>query len=106
MSRVDAARRQHPWLARSKHGLVLTDLAAMRELLGRDDSLRPPYEGIVKTLGLENTPWGRFTAEQMISLPPQQHRRLRDTFALKFTPRNANLMRPLMGATISRLLDE
>jgi cytochrome P450 len=105
-SYFNEARERHPWLATSKFGLVITDLIAMRDLLGRDGSLRPPYEGIVKTLGLENTPWGRFTAEQMISLPKEQHRRLRDTFALKFTPRNANLMRPVMHATISRMLDE
>jgi cytochrome P450 len=101
----EEARQKHPWLATSKFGLVITQYAAMRELLGRDDKLRPPYEGIVEVLGLQGTPWGRFTQEQLISLPPEQHRFLRDTFAAKFTPRNANQLRPMMRATISKLLD-
>jgi len=104
-SRFEEARHKHPWLAWSKFGLVITQYQAMRDLLGRDDKLRPPYEGIVEVLGLEGTPWGRFTQEQLIALPADQHRFLRDTFAAKFTPRFANQLRPMMRATVSRLLD-
>jgi cytochrome P450 len=104
--RFAEARRHHPWLARSKLGVVITEYAAMRELFGRDDQLRPPYEDVVGLLGMEGTPWGRFTQEQLISLPVDQHRFLRDTFAAKFTPRNANQLRPLMRDTLGRLLDE
>lgn len=101
------ARSQHPWLARwNPFGYVVTDYAAMRDLAGRDDVLRPPYAGIVDELGQQGTPWGRFTREQMISLPPEQHRLLRNTFAAKFTPRNANLLRPMIRSTIRRLLDD
>lgn len=100
------AKATHPWLATSKFGHVVHDYQAMRELLGRDDVMRPPYEGIVELLGLEGTPWGRFTSEQMISLPPDKHRFLRHTFAAQFTPRNAAQLRPMMRATVSRLLDE
>jgi cytochrome P450 len=102
----DAARASHPWLANSKFGLVITEYRAMRELLGRDDKLRPPYEGVVEMLGLQGTPWGRFTSEQMISLPVDKHRFIRDTFAVKFTPRYANQLRPMIRATIGKLLDE
>ena len=100
------ARNKHPWLAASKFGLVIHEFSAMRELLGQDDKLRPPYGGIVEKLGLQGTPWGRFTEEQMISLPVEQHRQLRGTFAPKFTPRAANHLRPMMRETISRLLDD
>ncbi len=106
LPRFAAAREQHPWLATSSLGLVITEHKAMRELFGRDDALRPPYKDVVGLLGQEGTPWGRFTEEQLISLPVDQHKFLRDTFAAKFTPRNANQMRPLMQATISQLLDE
>jgi cytochrome P450 len=99
-------KKQHPWLATSKFGLVVHDFTAMRELLGKDDVMRPPYEGIVEMLGLQGTPWGRFTSEQMISLPPDKHRFLRDTFAAKFTPRNATQLRPMMRDTVTRLLDQ
>ncbi len=106
LPRFAEARKQHPWLATSSLGLVITEHKAMRELFGRDDELRPPYKDVVALLGQEGTTWGRFTEEQLISLPVDQHKFLRDTFAAKFTPRNANQMRPLMQATISKLLDE
>src|SRR5438105_2757303 len=100
------ARERHPWLARSDIGLFVHEFTAIRELLGQDDKLRPAYDGIVEQLGVHGTPWGRFTEEQMISLPAEQHRVLRDAFAAKFTPRFANQLRPMMQATITRLLDE
>jgi cytochrome P450 len=100
------ARKKHPFLARTDLGIVVTEYQAMRDLFGRDEELRPPYADVVKVLGVENTPWGDFTERQMISLPVETHRFLRDTFAAKFTPRNANELRPLMRATISRLLDQ
>ncbi len=100
------ARAQHPFLARTDLGVVITEYQAMRDLFGRDDELRPPYADVVKVLGQEDTPWGDFTQRQMISLPVETHRFLRDTFAAKFTPRNANELRPLMRENISRLLDE
>ena len=103
---VAEARKKHPWLATSKFGFVVHEYSAMRELLGQDDKMRPPYGGIVEKLGLQGTPWGRFTEEQMISLPPAQHRLLRDTFVPKFTPRSATQLRPMMKDTITRLLDE
>lgn len=100
------ARQKHPWLASCKFGLVVHQYTAIRELLSQDDKLRPTYGEIVEQLGLKGTPWGRFTEEQMISLPPEQHRLLRTTFAAKFTPRYANQLRPMMRETITCLLDE
>src|SRR5579871_992085 len=103
----ERARGVHPWLAKwDEFGFVITEYAAMRELFGRDDQLRPPYADVVDRLGQQGTPWGRFTREQMISLPVDQHQLLRTTFAAKFTPRNANTLRPMMRATIARLLDD
>ncbi|MDE8651409.1 cytochrome P450 [Novosphingobium album (ex Liu et al. 2023)] len=103
----EKARQRHPWLARwDEFGYVVHEYAAMRELFRQDDKLRPPYAGIVEELGQVGTPWGRFTQEQMIALPPDQHKLLRTTFAAKFTPRNANQLRPMMRATVARLLDD
>lgn len=104
---IAAARAKHPWLAKWEgYGYVVHEYAAMRELFGRDDQLRPPYADVVGVLGQEGTPWGRFTQEQMIALPADQHRKLRDTFAAKFTPRFANQLRPMICDTVTRLLDE
>jgi len=102
----EMAREKHPWLAKWEgFGYVIHSYSAMRELFQRDE-LRPPYADVVKQLGQEGTPWGRFTEEQMIALPPKEHKLLRDTFAAKFTPRFANQLRPMMRETISELLDE
>jgi cytochrome P450 len=103
---VAQARAEHPWIARSDIGYFVHEYAAIRELLGQDEKFRPAYDGIVDQLGAHGTPWGRFTEQQLISLPVEQHRLLRDTFAAKFTPRYANRMRGMMQGTIKRLLDE
>ncbi len=100
------AKKVHPWLATSKFGLVIHDYTAMNEIFRMEDKLRVPYGGIVEMLGLQGTPWGRFTEEQMIALPPEQHTLLRQTFAAKFTPRWANQLRPIMRETVSKLLDQ
>src|SRR3954451_3993395 len=100
------ARERHPWLAQSNIGLLIHEYTAIRELLGQDDKFIPAYEGIVEVLGAHGTPWGRFTEQQLVSMPADQHRLLRDVFAAKFTPRFANQLRPMMQQTIKRLLDE
>jgi cytochrome P450 len=100
------ARKKHPWLAKSGIGLLIHEYTAIRDLLGRDDEFLPAYEGIVEVLGAHGTPWGRFTEEQLISLPDDQHRLLRNLFAAKFTPRFANQLRPMMRTRIRLLLDE
>ena len=100
------AKRQNPWIAASDIGYWVHDYTAIRELLSQDDKLRPAYDGIVEIMGAHGTPWGRFTEEQLISLPTEQHKMLRTTFATKFTPRFANQLRPMMQATITRMLDE
>jgi cytochrome P450 len=107
MRYVAEARARNPWIARSDIGYFVHEYAAIRELLqGQEDKLRPAYDGIVEQFGAHGTPWGRFTEEQLISLPDETHKLLRDAFAAKFTPRYANQMRPMMQASIRRLLDE
>jgi len=100
------AKQRHPWIAATDIGYFIHEYAAIREMLLLEDKLRPAYDGIVEQLGVHGTPWGRFTEEQMISLPKDRHKALRDTFAAKFTPRFANQLRPMMCRTISDLLDE
>ncbi|RYE62125.1 MAG: cytochrome P450 [Oxalobacteraceae bacterium] len=103
---VREAKLQHPWLATSSIGLLIHDYTAIRDLLGDDKKFRPAYDGIVEQLGAQGTPWGRFTEEQLVSAPSDQHQLLRGIFAGKFTPRFANQLRPMMRARITRLLDE
>src|ERR1700757_1873748 len=103
---VEEARRVHPWIARCENGYCVFEYTAIRELMWMDDKMRPSFDEIVRIMNAKGSPWGRFTDEQMIALPEREHRLLRDTFATKFTPRFANKMRPVMQATMNRLLDE
>ncbi|MCB2076800.1 MAG: cytochrome P450 [Novosphingobium sp.] len=100
------AKAENAWIAKSDIGYWVHDYQAIRDLLSQDEKLRPAYDGIVEMLGAHGTPWGRFTEEQLISLPAEQHAALRTTFAKKFTPRFANQLRPMMQETITRMLDE
>ena len=104
----EAARKKHRWLAKTDEGYVVIGYQAIRDLmeLDREDKLRPSFDGIIEILGAKDTPWGRFTAEQMLALSGAEHKVLRDTFAAKFTPRYANEIRPLMREIMTRLLDE
>jgi cytochrome P450 len=103
---IAAAKAVHPWLATSKFGIVVHDYRAMNELYRMEDKLRVPYAGIVELMGEQGTPWGRFTAQQLIALPEDQHKFIRETFAAKFTPRFASQLRPMMRETITALLDD
>src|SRR5258706_7661621 len=54
----------------------------------------------------EGTPWGNFQQRHMLNQTGLPHKRIRDILAPSFTPRQANLHRPLMQQTIRELLDE
>jgi cytochrome P450 len=102
-----AARRQHPWLARWDFGTIVTQYAAARELIRLEPAkLRTPYEQFATAMEAEDTNWGRFQRSQMLACNGEAHQRLRDILAPAFTPRQANLLRPLMRQVIVQLLDE
>lgn len=101
-----AARAQHPWMATSAFGVVITEYRAMRELFAQDDKLRPSLDGVVEQLGAQGTAIALWAEGNLLSLPPELHRQLRATFGASFTPRYANELRPLIRATLTRLLDE
>jgi len=100
------ARAAHPWLARWKLGYVVTDYKAMRDLFANESDMRMMYDSIVEIMDAKGTPWGNFQERHMLSMMGEPHKRLRDVLAPSFTPRQANLHRPLMRATIGELLDE
>ena len=71
-----------------------------------DSRMRNSFDGIVEIMGATDTKWGRFTASQMLAANTEDHRKMRDIFAARFTPRYANSIRPIMRETIDGLLDE
>ncbi|MGB8363124.1 MAG: cytochrome P450 [Rhizomicrobium sp.] len=105
-SQFAAARRQHPWLAKSSFGYVVTEYAAIKDLLGLDDKLRVAHEGVIELMNAKGSKWGEFQLESILGLSGERHRRIRDVLAPMFTPRAANQHRWLMRQVISQLLDE
>jgi cytochrome P450 len=104
-SHFTRARAQHPWLARWMLGYVVTDYDAMRDLFRDETRLRPMYEEVVTMMGARGTPWGEFQARHLLSQNGAAHKRLRDVVAFAFTPKRANMHRPLMREVITALLD-
>jgi cytochrome P450 len=100
-----AARAQHPWLARSVFGLVVTEYEAMKDLLAMDGALRTANDGFVAIMGGQGTRWGRFAEENIFNQQGDAHRRLRLALTPIFTPRHANEIRPLIREVIEDLLD-
>jgi cytochrome P450 len=100
------ARAKHPWLANSVFGLVVTEYAAMKDLLAMNGGLRTGNDGVVAFLGAEGTGFGRFAVENIFNQQGDAHRRLRDALAPIFTPRHANVVRSLMREVVDSLLDE
>jgi cytochrome P450 len=101
------ARQLHPWLARWRFGPVVTRYDAVRDLIRLEpQKMRMPYDQLVQIMGAEGTPWGRFQEGHILSYSGPAHSRLRAILAPAFTPRQANLHRPLMREVIRDLLDE
>lgn len=103
---LEEARRRHPWLAKIESGYFVHGHHAVKALLGMDSKLKPGFGGIVEFYDAQGTPWGRFMQETLISRSGADHVRLRSSIAPAFTPRQANLARPMMREIISELLDE
>jgi cytochrome P450 len=101
-----AARAQHPWLAKNDFGYVVTEYAAIKDLLGMDDELRVAHEGVIAVMQAQGSKWGDFQLESILGLGGERHRRIRDVLAPMFTPRAANQHRWLMRQVIADLLDE
>lgn len=103
---LEAARRDHPWLGRFSQGYVVHGYDATADLLHDDKNLIPGLGPVVEFYGLGGTMWGRFMKEMVKTETGATHARLRSSVAHAFTPRHANLVRPIMRRVITELLDE
>lgn len=103
---LEAARREHPWLARFSQGYIVHGCQAAGDLLADDSHLIWSGSEIVEFYGLQGTMWGRFWQEGTSSPSKPVHDRVRASVAQAFTPRHANQLRPLMRSVIVALLDE
>jgi len=103
---LDAARAQHPWLARFSQGYVVHGYEAVCDLFADDRNLVPGFGPIIDFYDVRGTTWARFMEEIVISRSGAEHDRLRASVAHAFTPRRANRERAMMRTVISTLLDE
>ena len=106
VSQFDTARALHPWLAKTDYGYVITEYAAIKDLLGLDAQMRPPHEVFIDAMNARGSRWERFQMESVLAIHNADHKRIRDVVAPMFTPRAANQHRALMRQVISRVLDE
>jgi len=104
---IEAARKQHPWLARFSAGYVVYGYEAAAELFRDDTNLIAGYGAVADFYGVRDTMWGRFMGGGTLSATTgETHKRLRDCVAAAFTPYRANLARGMMQRVISELLDD
>jgi cytochrome P450 len=103
---VETARGEHPWLAKFDGGYLVHGYQAAQDLLVMDDKLAAGFGGIVDFYEARETLWGRFMEQNILSESGAVHARLRNSVREAFTPRQANLARPVMRQVISDLLDE
>jgi len=106
MRHYEAARQHHPWLAKFSEGYAVHGYRAATEMLGIKDKMSAGFAGLVAFYEAEETSWGRFMVQMLLSRSGPVHDRLRASVARAFTPRSANRMRPLMAKIVSDLLDE
>jgi len=103
---LEAARAVHPWLGTFSQGYVVYGYDAVSDLLFDSENLKPGLGPVVEFYGLNGTMWGRFMKEMVKTETGATHARLRASVAHAFTPRHANLVRPIMQRVINGLLDE
>lgn len=101
-----ADARRESWIGKFPMGYVILDHQGMRDILTMDEQFGTPHAQIAMMMGAPGSPWGRWIASMLASTSGEQHRRLRNLVASTFTPRNANVHRPMMRDVASGLLDE
>ncbi len=105
-AQFNGARAAHPWLAKCSFGYVVTSYAAMRDVMEHDHLMSVGYTQAVRSMGAQETPWGRFLSGSILGRTGDSHTHLRKMLAPAFTPREANRHRWIMREQMSRLLDE
>ncbi len=101
-----AAREHHPWLAKTTVGYMLTEHAAMREIMRNDTAMAMGFNEVVEYMGATGTPWGEFIKGMIQSQSGETHLRLRTALRAAFSPRMANRYRSVMREQVNALLDE
>lgn len=106
VARFAQARRHHPWLASTSVGYILTEHAAMRDIMRHDADMVIGFNEVVEYMGATGTPWGKFIEGSVQTQSGETHHRLREALRAAFSPRMANRYRGVMREQIGQLLDQ
>jgi cytochrome P450 len=101
-----AAREKHSWLARSDFGTVVTEYAALDEIMRMDDKLKAPCEHVIDIMGGAGTNWARFQRECLIARDVGEHERIRSAIKKVFTPKAVSAYRARINQVVVELLDD
>ena len=80
-ARLEAARAEHPWLARCDSGVVVHGYQAARDLMQMDEVMGPAYDLVVSVYDAEDSDWTRFMTTQVANRTGPDHSRLRGAVA-------------------------
>jgi len=103
---IDAARAQHPWLARIDVGYFVFGYEAVKLLAARDDWFHPDFQTVVDQLGLGGTPWADYQTNMLVGISGDRHRRIRMSTGAAFTPVNINRHLGLIREQAAAMLDQ
>lgn len=103
---IDAARAQHPWLARIDVGYFVFGYEAVKELATHDDYFHPDFQTVVDQLGLAGTPWADYQTNMLVGISGDRHRRIRMSTGSAFTPTMINRHIDLIREQAAAMLDE
>jgi len=106
VERFIEARAHHPWLARTTVGYILTEHAAMRDIMRNDACMSIGFNEVVEYMGATGTPWGEFIKGTVQTQTGDTHLRLRNALRSAFSPRMANRYRDIMREQVNAQLDE
>lgn len=101
-----AARKQHPWLAKTDFGIVITEYDACNEIMLMDDKLKTPCEHVIEIMGGEGTNWARFERECLIARDGAAHERVRSAVNQAFSPRAVKAYVERIQKVVTELLDD
>ena len=85
---LEAARNQHPWLARCSYGYLVFGYREIDDIYRMDDKVHFATDQIIEVMGAKGSPWGDFNEGLMITKQGAEHARLRGNVAEAFSPRN------------------
>lgn len=106
VERFEEARRQHPWLAKTNVGYMMTEHGAMRAIMRHDAEFEIGFNELVEYMGATGTPWGEYIKGTIQTQTGEDHMRLRNALRSAFSPRMANRYRGVMREQVNKLLDE